>query len=187
VGADEGADDARVWKFDCIGPRRTQSLQLGLLGTEPFHWDGDMDSLDVLMNQVFVGRMGGGKPDGPQIDAMASWLDTLRPPPRDAPRDPDAVARGKVLFDSPTVGCAGCHSGPKLTNNGTFDVGTGLPLQVPSLVGIADRAPYIHNGCASTLRDRFTDEACGGGDRHGVVSGLSSRQIDDLVAYLETL
>ena len=37
----EGNDDGRVWNFTCEGPRRTQSLHVGLRGTEPFHWSGD--------------------------------------------------------------------------------------------------------------------------------------------------
>jgi hypothetical protein len=57
---------------------------------------------------------------------------------------------------------------------------------VPSLVGIGYRAPFIHDGCAATLRDRF-DPKCGGGDLHGKTSGLTEEQIGDLVAYLETL
>ena len=65
------------------------------------------------------------------------------------------------------------------------DVGTGGKLQVPSLRGVSLRAPYMHDGCAPTLHDRFG--ACGGGDKHGVTSGLSPSQIDDLVAYLTTL
>jgi cytochrome c peroxidase len=66
-----------------------------------------------------------------------------------------------------------------------MDVGTGKPYQVPSLRGLAARAPYMHDGCAATLHDRFGP--CGGGDRHGVTSALTTDQIDDLVAYLETL
>jgi cytochrome c peroxidase len=64
-------------------------------------------------------------------------------------------------------------------------VGSGGSFVVPTLVGLAARPPFMHNGCAPTLRDRFGP--CGGGDAHGVTSGLSSSQIDDLVAYLETL
>jgi len=64
-------------------------------------------------------------------------------------------------------------------------VGTGLPLQVPSLVGVAYRGPWIHTGCAATLRDRF-DPACGR-DKHGDVAQLGDTQLGDLVAYLETL
>ena len=44
----------------------------------------------------------------------------------------------------------------------------------------------MHNGCAKTLADRF-NPSCGGGDKHGVTSGLTSAQISDLVAYMETL
>ena len=43
----------------------------------------------------------------------------------------------------------------------------------------------MHDGCASTLRDRFA--ACGGGDEHGRTSQLRADEIDDLVAYLESL
>ncbi len=58
---------------------------------------------------------------------------------------------------------------------------------MPSLVRIGTRAPFMHDGCAPTLKDRFTNPACGGGDRHGKTSHLSDAQLDDLVAYLETL
>ncbi|MCG8419040.1 MAG: c-type cytochrome [Proteobacteria bacterium] len=182
-----GADDARVWEFECIGPRRTQSLQFGLLGTEPFHWDGDMDDLSKLMNEVFVGRMSGGQPDKAQVDALGSWLDTLRTPPQSPPHDQSAVDRGRQVFQSPTVGCQACHSGAKFTDNRSYDVGTGGKFQVPSLTGLANRGPYIHTGCAKTLRERFTNPTCGGGDKHGVVSHLTDKELNDLIAYLETL
>jgi cytochrome c peroxidase len=65
------------------------------------------------------------------------------------------------------------------------NVGTGRALQVPSLLGVSHRAPFMHNGCAPTLRDRFG--ACGGGDRHGNTSHLSEPEINDLGAYLESL
>ena len=68
----------------------------------------------------------------------------------------------------------------------TVDVGTGGPFQVPSLRGVAWRAPFMHTGCAATLADRFAG-ACGGGDKHGVTSTLTASQIGDLTAYLETL
>lgn len=59
-------------------------------------------------------------------------------------------------------------------------------FQVPSLLGLASRAPYLHTGCAKTLRDRFKPE-CGGADAHGQTSHLSVAQLDDLAVYLETL
>jgi cytochrome c peroxidase len=72
-----------------------------------------------------------------------------------------------------------------MTNNSTVDVGTGRAFQVPSLLGVAYRAPYMHGGCAGTLEDRFG--SCGGGDRHGNTSALAAGQVADLVAYLKSL
>ena len=57
---------------------------------------------------------------------------------------------------------------------------------MPSLIGVVYHQPYIHTGCAQTLRQRF-EPACGGGDRHGHTSQLDGTQLDDLVAYLESL
>jgi mono/diheme cytochrome c family protein len=182
----EGDDDGQTWKFANIGPRRTQTFRGGLSGTEPFHWDGDMQTIGHLMNDVFSGRMSGPALTAPQVVTLQRWIDRL--PARVAPRTMDAsAARGRELFHDARVACASCHTGERTTNNRNLDVGTGAAFQVPTLRAIAWRAPYMHNGCAPTLRARFTDAACGGGDRHGVTSHLSSGQLDDLVAYLETL
>jgi len=185
----EGGEDGRVWKFSPTGDRRTQALHVGIAGTEPFHWDGDMTDLGVLMDEVFVRRMGGPHQSSDRLSALRTWLSALRPPaPIGDPAAPQAVA-GKALFESADVGCISCHSGEKHTNNLNEFVGTtasGHTLQVPSLVGVGYRAPFLHNGCAATLRDRF-DPACGGGDNHGKTSALSEEQLGDLVAYLRTL
>jgi cytochrome c peroxidase len=69
--------------------------------------------------------------------------------------DPAAIARGKQLFESSSVGCATCHRGAALTNNLTVDVGTGGHFQVPSLLGLALRSPFMHDGCAKTPAERF--------------------------------
>ncbi|WP_437730188.1 c-type cytochrome [Sorangium sp. So ce1335] len=181
----EGHEDGRVWNFQPIGPRRTQSVAGGVLATAPLHWDGDLGDVGVFMGEVFEKRMGGSLPDHDHLDAFAAWLDAIKALPRSKPANEDAVARGEALFNDPTLACATCHSGERLTNNQTVDVGTGKPFQVPSLRGLAARAPYMHDGCAATLHDRFGP--CGGGDQHGVTSGLTPAQIDELVAYLETL
>lgn len=182
----ESGDDSHVWNFGVIGPRRTQNLRGGILATAPFHWDGDMKDMTTLMGDVFVNRMGGQQVNASQVAAIGSWLDGQSLLPKAAPHDPQAVERGKALFNDAKVACASCHSGEHLTGNQSADVGTGKAFQVPSLIGIATRAPYMHNGCAKTLRARF-DAACGGGDRHGQTSHLAPNQIDDLVLYLETL
>jgi mono/diheme cytochrome c family protein len=181
----EGGDDGHTWLFAKLGPRRTQAINVGLRGTEPFHWSGDMQDLPTLMGEVFVSRMGGVPQSPERIDALANWMFAQQPPAAPRGSDDPAVVRGKELFHSEAVACGSCHSGEQLTNNESEDVGTGGLFQVPSLVGIAHRAPFIHTGCAATLRDRF-DPACGG-DRHGNVDGLDEAQLDDLIAYLESL
>jgi hypothetical protein len=185
----EGGEDGRVWKFSPTGERRTQALHVGLAGTEPFHWDGDMTDLSILMDEVFVRRMGGPNETPDRKAALRNWISGLKPPAamRDA-TSPEAV-QGKTLFESAEVGCSSCHSGEKHTNNRTVFVGTteaNHPVQVPSLVGIGYRAPFLHDGCAATLRNRF-DANCGGGNLHGNTSGLTEEQLGNLIAYLETL
>jgi mono/diheme cytochrome c family protein len=185
----EGGEDGRVWKFIPQGDRRTQALHIGIAGTEPLHWDGDLSNLGALMDQVFVGRMGGPKETPAREAALKDWLTGLKPPSAIVDPSSPRAARGKTLFESAEVGCISCHSGEKHTNNTSVFVGTTETnhlVQVPSLVGVGYRAPFLHDGCAATLRDRF-DSKCGGGDLHGKTSGLSGDQLDDLVAYLETL
>jgi mono/diheme cytochrome c family protein len=182
----EGGDDGRTWDFDRIGPRRTPALHGELRGTEPFHWDGDMADLNMLVQQVFMGRMSGPTLDVPRVDALGNWLDAIPAPVHESTVGSDAVARGRALFEGEAL-CAACHSGELYTNNATVDVGTGGRFQVPSLIGVSDRLPVMHTGCAPTLRARLVDPACGGGDQHGHTSQLTSQQVDDLVAYMNTL
>jgi mono/diheme cytochrome c family protein len=98
----------------------------------------------------------------------------------------DAVERGRTLFESAAVGCTTCHTGRDFTNGSSYDIGTGGTFQVPQLHSLAARAPFMHDGCAATLADRFGSK-CGGDQRHGNTSQLSPAEIGDLIAYLETL
>ena len=180
----EGGDDAVTWDLPRAGFRRTQDIRGGILGTEPFHWAGDMPNFRALFDEVFVNRMSGGIPDEAHAMAVGNWIDTLEGIPPIA-SNVGAAERGRAIFNDRDVGCASCHSGARLTNNQTRNVGTGGAFQVPSLVGVGTRAPFLHNGCARTLRDRFG--ACGGGERHGHTEHLSEAQLHDLIAHLETL
>jgi mono/diheme cytochrome c family protein len=184
----EGGEDARVWQFDAIGPRRTQSLRGHVGGTEPFHWGGELPNFDALVGEVYLRRMAGPNLADDQKQALFAWINAIPLVPQSPPPDADAVARGKALFEDTThAACTSCHSGPELTNNATVDVGTGGQFQVPRLVGVGSRAPFLHDGCAATLTDRFSS-ACGGtSNLHGVTSQMTAAQIGDLVAYLQTL
>jgi len=183
----EGGEDGRTWRFAGAGERRTQALHVGLRDTAPFHWNGDLPNVGALMNQVFVGRMGGVRESDARVSALSEWLFSLKAPAsvRDA-NDPAAL-RGQVLFQSTDVGCTTCHSGAKLTDNRSIAIDTVVTtkLQVPSLIAVGYRAPFMHNGCAATLAARF-DPKCGG-NNHGNTASLSDAQRGDLVAYLESL
>lgn len=184
----EGTTDGHVWKFQGLGLRRTQNLAIPLKETAPFHWEGELPSVASLMDEVFVERMGGVFQSEQRLASLEHWLFTALRPVQLRETD-DASERGRLLFESGEVGCASCHSGSALTDNLSHLVGTtkkGVRLQTPSLVGIAAHPPYLHDGCAKTLRERFNPD-CGGGDEHGRTSHLSDPQLDDLVAYLETL
>jgi cytochrome c peroxidase len=183
----EGHEDGRIWDFQCSGPRRTQDVSGGLIGTEPFHWEGDLPDFPRLVDTVFVGRMSGPTLTRDQSTAALNWVNSVPSKPAlRAPTDPQ-VQRGRALFNSPALACFSCHAGAAFTNNTTIDVGTSAAFQVPSLRGVGWRAPYMHDGCASTLAARFTSAFCAGGDSHGRTSQLTTPQIDDLVAFLESL
>jgi mono/diheme cytochrome c family protein len=179
----EGRDDGHIWHFASLGSRRTQSLGGGILGTEPFHWNGDMTDFSTLAHEVFNGRMLGPALQDDYVTALSKWIDAIPAWKPGASGDAAAIERGRALFNSAQAACSTCHTGAKLTNNNSVDVGTGGKFQVPSLRGVAWRTPLMHDGCAPSLSDRFG--TCGG-TKHGNVPTGGTGQAD-LVAYLESL
>jgi mono/diheme cytochrome c family protein len=177
----EGGDDGLVWRIDDRS-LRTPSLRGTIAGTAPYHWEGTEGTLSALVEDVYSSRMGGGALVPPEKVGLGRWLEHVPRPAAPPALDAAAADRGKALFEG-AAGCTTCHSGPMMTNNATLSVGTAAPLQVPSLVGVGARAPFLHDGCASTLEMRF-DPKCRS-TSHGVA--LDAPQIQDLVTYLETL
>ncbi len=176
----EGRDDGATFAFAGIGPRRTQALDVDLEGTEPFHWSGDQDDMLALVHEIRVRRMGGPGLHAAEKEALARWVFALprMTPPRSA--DDAAARRGEALFEA--VGCATCHAGPQRTNAQTVAIG-GHALQVPTLLGVFYRPPYMHDGRATDLRSAVLDMIA-----HSEPGGpLASGEVDDLVAYLESL
>ncbi len=179
----EGGDDGHVWTLDG-DTRRTPSLRGTVAGTAPYHWPGDELDMPTLLQDVYTSRMSGPPLSTDSMSRIAAWVEAIPAPPAPSWVDPAAAARGQALFTSATTGCATCHSGAKFTNNATVDVGTGGRFQVPPLVGVSWRTPLMHDGCAAAIADRFGACATAG---HGSTQSLSSDQISDLTAYLETL
>lgn len=133
--------------------RRTQNLRGGILGSEPFHWNGDMKDFPTLVNEVFVGRMSAPVPSPDQADALAHWIDRQPVLHATAP-DAAAAERGKLLFESAAVGCTQCHNGTRLARNEGADVGTGALLQVPSLGSRTSRACELEHCDAGSMSAR---------------------------------
>jgi hypothetical protein len=179
----EGQSDGRTWHFDNLGPRRTPSLLGTIEGTAPYHWDGSLADMGALIDEVYLGRMGGMPLAPDQRDTLQQWVFALPAPIAPPPADPASVMRGEALFHG-SAACFSCHNGPHLTNNLNMDVGTGGSFQVPSLIGVRWETSLLHDGCAHTLADRFGSCST---PQHGDTAMLTASDVADLIAYLETL
>jgi YVTN family beta-propeller protein len=134
------------------------------------------------------------------LDALAAYLETLDHVDPSPYRNPDgsltadAVAGKDVFF---RLGCDFCHVGKDFTDSRRgmlHDVGTikassgnrsGKPLlgiDTPTLLGVWETAPYLHDGSAPTIRDVLT--TANPRDAHGFTSSLSAKELDELVAYV---
>src|SRR5262249_42232807 len=132
------------------------------------------------------------EPTHSEVDDLVAYLERL-PAPRPKPvklAHVEAVAHGKALFKG-KAGCARCHQGQKMQDGKTHDVGTRGPtdtqdaFDTPSLRGVSDNAPYLHDGRAETLEEVF--RKFNPRKRHGDADSLSGDELGDLVAYLKHL
>jgi YVTN family beta-propeller protein len=166
-----------------------------VLYTKPWTWHGWQTSLENATVESFTKSMQGEKPTSEEAEAVVAFLASL-----DFPRNPNRGAddsiteqaqRGREVFRSPKAACASCHSGPEFTDGKIHTTGLEEPRDVyrgynpPSLRGVYDKDPYLHDGRAKTLKD-----ALQGAHNPEEVTGLGSltdTELDDLIAYLQTL
>jgi len=122
---------------------------------------------------------------------------------------------GEFIFHSGETGCARCHSGARFADSSlqrepagesrdspalpftVHDVGTLSKaagdfrrnalqaLDTPTVKGVWETPPYLHDGSAATLMDVIT--ARNPDDRHGHTSQLTPSEKAQLVAYLKQL
>ncbi|WP_346188812.1 cadherin domain-containing protein [Rubritalea halochordaticola] len=110
---------------------------------------------------------------------------------------PDAIA-GREIFRSKN--CARCHSGGSYTDSASLvrhDVGTLLSssgqrlggdldgLDTPTLRGLWNGSPYLHDGSATTLKEVLTSKNLSG--KHGDLFSLTDTEVNQLVAYLKQI
>lgn len=192
-----GGDDGRTWRIGTLEIpsklRRTPSLQGLADGTKPFHADGGFDSLATLTTDTVRELMAG---DALLLDssAVSAYLAELSPDPAPLGLDPTAVERGRLLFDSPELGCATCHVGERGSDGRRHLVGPPTTdedsldgeVLTPRLFGLASRAPYLHDGRVDTLDELVRVHPGEGGGSAGTDGGLADEQLADLIAYLRS-
>ncbi len=135
-------------------------------------------------------------PPEESVRAVIAYLSSLKPEPSPhlgpGGKLAPAAERGKKVFEGKAA-CARCHPSPLFTDKKQYDVGTrgdqdtdpNGTYDTPTLVEVYRTAPYLHDGRALTLQEVLAKWNKGG--RHGKTSGLSRKEMDDLVAYVLSL
>jgi YVTN family beta-propeller protein len=138
------------------------------------------------------------------LDALAAYVSSLDKVGRSPFRNTDgsltaSALAGQALFRG-AAQCVQCHAGPDFTDSasgllrdvGTIKASSGKRLgaaltgiDTPTLKGLWNNAPYLHDGSAATLLDVLTTHNTSG--RHGVTSGLTAAQLQNLVDYLQQI
>ncbi|MEA3368508.1 MAG: hypothetical protein U9R68_10405, partial [Planctomycetota bacterium] len=138
------------------------------------------------------------------LDALAAYIESLSPkrPPPPPPELADVIRRGKAVFESDATGCTACHPAPRYADSGRrnakgqylrHDVGTWKmgevkalrTLDTPSLLGLRQSEPYLHDGRARTLEEVLTRH--NPKDQHGTTSHLSAEDVVALATFLRYL
>lgn len=182
----EGRADGLTWR---LGEHVLQTPMLAgrVVGTAPFKWDGQDESLFASVRHT-INRIGGdsGFVERKEINAIVAYVSTLQRPKAPQIADASAHARGRALFEDKTLGCASCHGGETFTDGAQYPLKSALAqTDTPSLVGLAHSVPYYHDGSAESLHALLTDR----GSIHDMaeLGGLNDVQVDDLRTYLESL
>jgi DNA-binding beta-propeller fold protein YncE/mono/diheme cytochrome c family protein len=186
----DGRDDGLVWRLGA-GPRQTPTL-IGRVERGPYNWLATHEKLEDNLVET-MGRLGGtGLPKARLAELRAYLQKGLMAPPRPAPGPGEAELRerGRRLFASEEVGCAGCHAPATGTSDHKkHDVGSrskaeaASAFRTPPLLFVGNTAPYFHDGRYATLEALLDDN----NDRMGSTTQLSPEDRAALLAYLRTL
>ena len=156
---------------------------------------GARDNIEAAVRAGFVHILF-TEPKDPDVAAVTAYLKSLKPVVSPYRKEDgsltEAATRGEKLFADPQVGCISCHPGPLFTDLNLSDVGTSRVFdqgmkrfKTTSLIECWRTPPYLHDGSANTLRQVIVEQNIK--DQHGATSTLKPNQIDDIVAYLQSL
>ena len=191
----DGRADALNWDLlnDGIGnPKSTKSLLLAHQ-TPPSMAEGGRGSAESAVRSGMVNILFAHRPED-EADAVDAYLRSLKPVPSPHLVDGSmstAAQRGRLLFESPQVGCQRCHPSPLYTDQKSHDVGTRKPIErnarfdTPTLIEVWRTAPYLHDGRYTTIEELLVEGRHG--LRHIRSNDVSEEQIDDLVQFVLSL
>lgn len=138
-------------------PKVTPSLR-GVGRTAPYTWHGWQKDLGDAVEKSLTETQFGPQPTAEDVKAVVAFLQTLEHPPTLRGPRSAAAERGHTLFQG-KARCVRCHQGEHFTSAGNYDVklgSDGSPFDLfnpPSLRGVTDRGPYLHDGRAATLEE----------------------------------
>ena len=127
----------------------------GVGSTSPYGRDGRRSTLGAFTRDVIVTEFAGLEPTPLLLDALVAYQEALAFPPnprlgadgRLAAPASAAARRGETLFRRD---CAACHVPATAFRDGrNYNVGTNGVFETPTLRGLADTAPYFHDGRAA--------------------------------------
>ncbi|MBK1792115.1 tandem-95 repeat protein [Persicirhabdus sediminis] len=137
-----------------------------------------------------------------ELDALAAYVTSLKHEPRSPAREADGYMTASAYLGQrhfADLNCAQCHGGADFTDSaslvrhdiGTIKVSSGQRLSglldgidTPTLKGLADTAPYLHDGSAATLAEVFNATNAPDGSAHAVVRSLSASAQQELLDYI---
>lgn len=209
VSHQRGAADVDGGFFNPIfNDQRSDSLDIpslrGIRFTGPYGRDGRFGSLRDFTRNVIVNEFAGKEPTPFMLDALVAYMLEFDWQPNSLlnkdgtlnENAPEAALRGEILFNTSFDGmgrrsCSTCHiASANFIDRLSHDIGSGNPasefardsaFDTPTLINVAQTAPYMHDGSLATLADVVVwfDET--------FALGLSAQDKADLTAYLEAV
>jgi hypothetical protein len=178
---------------DSYGNAKLTPTLRNVANTGPWTWHGWQRDLDAAVEKSLTQTMFGPKPTRDETRALVAFLKTLRHPPHPHRQKNGTLSpasdRGKKLFVG-KARCVRCHKGKNYTSGQNYDVkleADGSPYRLwnpPSLLGLYDRGPFLHDGRAQgledLLREHHSPEILGG-------QKLNEREQKDLIEFLLSL
>jgi cytochrome c peroxidase len=117
-----------------------------------------------------------------QVETFVDWTRDIDNPYKTL--DQERLEKGSLIFYREEVGCGGCHSGARATDNQAHEMPSGVRMQTRSLIGAIASPPYMHDGSVESLRDVLKQaKSLGMGD----TSSLNEQEFEDLLLYVKSL